>query len=189
MSYAIPPCRTVVVCAFRGDRSRPFAPTVRRALRDQEHGRGPGPTPLDCLLYVGHAGISTDGGISIYGFHPDAGGVPVWQLMQSLRKGNAFPGVVHDDKGVFAAAQRRRLIDTSIEVVLPAPVFHALQATLDAERQTSQYSYSFPNGDGDCNCLSWLERMGLPLLTGRIDEFIAPRGVAFRSRRRFGRCV
>jgi len=115
--------------------------------------------------------------------------MPAWQLMRSLGTGAAFPGVVRDDTGTFAAAQARQLIITPIALILPDPVFRNLQARLDVERQSSQYSYSFPDGDGDCNCVTWLERLGLPLLTGRIDEFIAVRGLGFSSKRHFGQCV
>ena len=48
------------------------------------------------------------------------------------------------------------------------------------------YTYGYPNGDGDCNCTTWFERLGLPLLTGRMDEFTAVAGVAGQTRRRFG---
>ena len=45
------------------------------------------------------------------------------------------------------------------------------------------------NGDGDCNCITWIERLGLPLLTGRMDEFLALPGRASHPSRRFGRCL
>jgi hypothetical protein len=51
------------------------------------------------------------------------------------------------------------------------------------------YSYGFPNGDGDCNCTTWLERLDLPLLTGRMDEFVGLRGISANPSRRFGWCV
>lgn len=140
-------------------------------------------------MYVGHTGISIDGGSTIYGFDPDAGGMAAWQVLDRLNQGNAFPGIVRDDTTVFAAAQRRPLAVTSIKVVLPEPVFQKLQARLDAERRTSHYSYSFPDGDGDCNCITWLECLGLPLLTGRLEEFMALHGIASLPKRRFGRCV
>jgi hypothetical protein len=49
--------------------------------------------------------------------------------------------------------------------------------------------YGFPDGDADCNCVTWIERLGLPLLTGRMDEFIALPGRAGYPSRRFGRCL
>ena len=64
-----------------------------------------------------------------------------------------------------------------------------ITANFDGERKNSQYSYGFPNGDGDCNCTTWLERLGLPLLTGRMDEFIRLPGIVSHPSRRFGECV
>jgi hypothetical protein len=179
----------ILVVAFRGDRSHGFAGAFLSALADERSGRGPGPTLLDCLLYAGHTGVSTDEGRTVYGFHPDSGGKPVWQLMDGLKQGDGFPGVVKDDTIVFATARARGLPLWSFEVIFPDPRFQAFQATLDAERSTSQYSYGFPNGDGDCNCTTWLERMGLPLLTGRMNEFAGLWGISAYPSRRFGRCT
>jgi hypothetical protein len=189
MSSPVPVCRTIQVVAFGGDRFKPFATTILKALDDEKHGRGPGPTTLNCRLYAGHTGVSTDGGTTVYGFNPDGAGVPVWQLMDRLKHGDAFPGVVRDDTAVFATAQQRGLSVLSFNVVLPDPHFRHFERILDGERRNSQYSYGFPNGDGDCNCTTWLERLGLPLLTGRMNEFIGLRGISSHPSRRFGRCV
>ncbi len=53
----------------------------------------------------------------------------------------------------------------------------------------NQDSDGFPNGDGDCNCTTWLERLGLPLLTGRMDDFIGLSEFSANPDRRFGLCV
>jgi hypothetical protein len=53
--------------------------------------------------------------------------------------------------------------------------------SLDRERRKSQYG--FPNGD--CNCTT----VGLPLLAGRMDEFIDLPGIISYPTRRFGKCV
>jgi len=184
-----PPCRVVQVMAFRGDRSRPRAAAFQRALDDERNGHGPGPSPIECLLFAGHAGVTTNGGAAIYGFNPDGGGLPVWQLLDRLKNGDAFPAVVRDDAFAFATAQKHGLPVLSFEVILPEPRFQEVGGALDAERRNSQYSYGFPNGDGDCNCITWLERLGLPLLTGRMDEFIGLTGWTAAPSRRFGRCV
>jgi len=189
MTATIPPCRTVTVFAFSGDRSKPFLLAVQRALADEEHGRGAGPTRLDCLFFTGHAGVSTDDGITVHGFHPDGGGIPISQLLRRLRRRQAFPGIVRDDTSVFTAARQRGLGVRSFAVIFPEPRFQQFQATLDAERRTSQYSYGFPDGDGDCNCITWLERLGLPLLTGIVPELVSLSGFASHSKRRFGQCV
>lgn len=139
-------------------------------------------------MLAGHAGVSLDAGATIWGFNPDAGGLPAWRVVQGLRNGKAFPGTVTDDTGLFTAAIQHGLTVAAFGVLLPEPTFQLFVATLVRKRQTSQYSYVFPNGDGDCNCITWIERLGLPLLTGRMDEFIGLPGRISHPRRRFGRC-
>ncbi len=185
----MPSCRTVTVFGFRGDHSRTFATTFLTALDDEKNRRGPGPTALECLLFAGHTGVSTDGGTTIYAFNPDGGSIPLWQLLNHLKNGDAFPGVVHDDTSVFSAARKHGLTVWPFEVILPKPRFVDFEGRLDGERKNSQYSYGFPNGDGDCNCTTWLERLGLPVLTGRMEEFIGLPGLVSYPRRRFGECV
>ncbi len=185
----VPPCRPVTVLAFLGDRSRPFVARVLAALVDGMNGRGPGPSPLECLLLAGHTGVSTDAGTTIAGFNPGASGLSAWQILLGLRNGDAFPGIVTDDTGIFRAASLHGLVVEAFDVLLPEPAFQLFVATLERERQNSQYSYGFPNGDGDCNCITWIERLGLPLLTGRVDEFLGLPGRMSHPRRRFGRCL
>ena len=184
-----PPCRPVTILAFAGDRTGAFVARVFAAIREGKSGRGPGPSPLECLLLAGHAGISTDTGGTISGFNPDAGGFPAWKVVQGLRNGDAFPGIVTDDNGIFTAARQHGLAVETFDVLLPESAFQLLVAILGRERQSSRYSYGFPDGDGDCNCITWIERLGLPLLTGRMDEFIALPGRAIHPSRRFGRCL
>jgi hypothetical protein len=188
MSTGVPPCRTVAVYTFRGNRGT-LGRRVRKALDDEVHGLGPGPTPRECLLYAGHTGVSTDSGNAIYGFHPDFGILPIWQAMQRLRNGDAFPGVVVDDTRVFAAARATRLRVQAFDVILPEPDFQDVERKLVAERKQSRYTYGFPNGDGDCNCTTWLERLALPLLSGSMDEFTALPGFSNYPSRRVGQCL
>jgi hypothetical protein len=189
MSSPAPNCRTITILLFQGDRSHPFAATFLRALDDEKNRSGPRPSKEMCLLYTGHTGVSTDGGATVYGFNPSDGGVPVWQMMNRLRNREAFPAVVTNDTAVFIAAQKHGLSVLSLEVLLPEPRFKDFENTLDAERRSSQYSYGFPDGDGDCNCTTWLERLGLPLLTGYMDEFVGLAGNPNYLSRRFGQCV
>ncbi len=189
MSSTVPACRTITVLAFRGDRSRTFATAFLQALDDDKNRRGPGPTALECLLFAGHTGVSTDRGTTIYGFNPHGGRIPIWQWIDRLKNGDAFPGVVRDDTAVFSAARKHGLTVQSFELILPDARVQDFEARLDGERQTSQYSYGFPNGDGDCNCTTWLERLGLPLLSGRLDEFLGLPGRVSSPSRRFGACV
>src|SRR5262245_43014044 len=100
----VPVCRTVTVHAFRGDRTFPFRQRLFGALDDEQRGRGAGPSRVECLLFVGHAGVSTDSDNAIYGFSPDGGNDPTWLVMDNLRSGRAYPGVVLDDTLVFDGA-------------------------------------------------------------------------------------
>ena len=184
----VPPCRPVTILAFAGDRSRSFVARIFASLMDGRTGRGPDPSTLKCLLLSGHAGVSTDAGAIISGFHPDAGGLPAWQVVLGLRNGEAFPGLVTDDTGIITAASQQGLAVEAIDVLLPEPAFQLFVAALGRERQHSQYSYGCPDGDGDCNCITWIERLGLPLLTGRMNEFISLPGRAIHGSRRFGQC-
>lgn len=189
MSSPVPVCRTIAVFAFRGNRSRTFASAFLRALDNERNGRGAGPTVLDCLLLAGHTGVSTNAGTTISGFNPDPGAAPVWQWWDRLKNGEALPGVVRDDTVVFSAASKRGLAVQSFDVILPEPWFQDVVRRLDEERRGSQYTYGFPNGDGDCNCVTWLERPALPLLTGHMDEFLSLAGIVAYPSRRFGKCV
>ena len=189
MNSVDPTCRSVRIVAFRGDRSSQFASWFIQSVDDGVNARGPGPTRLECLFYAGHTGVSVDGGVSTYGFNPDGGMIGFPELITRLQRREAFPGIVLDDTAIFTAAQLRGLQRIEFEIVVPDPVFQSFSTTLDSERQKSQYSYGFPNGDGECNCTTWLERLGLPLLTGRMDEFISLSGIRSYPRRRFGRCI
>lgn len=185
----VPKCRIVTVHLFRGSRGV-FGKGVRKALDDQRHGLGPGPTPSDCLLYAGHTGVSVDSQPRvIWGFNPRIGKTPLWQAMQRLLNGNAYPGVVTDDTQVFAAARRKRLGVLTFDVILPQPAFRQFEKALSGEQKHSHYTYSFPDGDGDCNCATWLERLALPLISGSMAEFAQITASSRYPRRRFGQCV
>jgi hypothetical protein len=153
----VPICQIVTVIAFRGTRVRAFAKAFQDKLDIEKRGFGSGPSNLECQLFAGHVGVSTDAGGSIYGFNPDNSGIPTWQLFDDLKRGGRVPGIVRNDTPAFAAARNEGLVLVSIEVVLPELRFQDFQRTLDAERQKSQYYYGFPDGDGDCNCTTWLE--------------------------------
>jgi hypothetical protein len=186
---AVPQCRVVTVHLFRGNRGA-LGQSVRKALDDHRHGRGPGPTPLGCLLYAGHTGVSVDYQPSvIWGFNPSIGKTPLWQAMQVLLNGNAYPGFVNDDTQVFATARKKRLNVLTFDVILPDPVFQDFETKLNRERNQSLYTYGFPDGDGDCNCATWLERLALPLISGSMIEFADTTATSRYPRRRFGQCI
>src|SRR5438128_114201 len=113
---AVLPCRILTVVTFAGDCSHAFVRAVLKALDDEKNGRGRGPSPLDCLLYAGHTGVSTDGGKVVYAFNPEVGKLLVWQVMDRLKRGEAFPGIVRDDTVVFAAAVHHGLALHSVDV-------------------------------------------------------------------------
>jgi hypothetical protein len=141
-------------------------------------------------LYAGHTGVSVDSEPSvIWGFNPDIGTTPLWQAMQNLLNGDAYPGVVTDDTQVFAKARKRRLNVLTFDVLLPDPAFQDFEKRLHAERRQSQFRYGFPDGDGDCNCATWLERLALPLLSGSMIEFADLTASSRYPGRRFGRCI
>jgi hypothetical protein len=185
---AVPKCRVLTVHLFRGARGA-IGRSVRKALDDQKHGQGPGPSLLECLLYAGHAGASVDSEPDvIWGFNPDIGNTPLWLAMHNLRTGSAYPGIVNDDTNVFAEAAKKKLQVLTFEVRLPAPAFQAFEQKLIAERNRSQFHYGFPDGDGDCNCATWLERLALPLISGSMDEFASMTAGSLYPSRRFGPC-
>jgi len=142
-------------------------------------------------LYAGHTGVSLDSEPDvIWGFNPDIGNAPLWQAMQHLRNGNAYPGQVTDDTPVFDAARKKRFKVLTFDVVLPAPAFQDFEQRLNAEKhKKSQFTYGFPDGDGDCNCATWLERLALPLVSGSMIEFADMTASSHYPRRRFGECI
>jgi hypothetical protein len=187
---ARPHCQIVAVHTFRGDRIPAFRSRLFRMFNDERTRSGPGPSITDCLLFAGHSGISTDPHRVIYGFNPDGGTASISQVMRLLRSGDAYPGIVRDDTLVFRAAQHRGLPVLRFDVALSPSSFKSFGRKLTVERKgPSKYRYGFPDGDGDCNCTTWLERLGLPLLTGRMDELTVVSGVAAQVRRRFGVCM
>ncbi len=183
------PCRTIIVVTFAGDHSHSFVRAFLKALDDEKNGRGPGPSPLECLLYAGHTGVSTNGRQVICAFNPNPGSLSVWQAMDRLKRGEAFPGIVRDDAAVFAAAAQHGLAIQSFDVLVPEAGFQLFQAVLGEEQKQSRFTYGFPDGNGDCNCTTWLERIGLPLLTGRMSEFARLPGMVTYPSRRFGDCL
>jgi hypothetical protein len=186
----VPACRIVTIHTFRGDRSATHRERFHRALDDERKGRGPGPTVEECLLYAGHTGISTDAdqGV-IYGFNPRTGNTPIYQVLDVLSNRGAYPGEVRNDTAVFDAAAQRGLTVLRFDIALSPAIFAAFESKLNVERAGSPLTYGFPNGDGDCNCTTWVERLGLPLLTGFMAEFTTVTGVAAQARRRFGVCI
>jgi hypothetical protein len=189
MSSPISACRSIRVVTFRGKRDATFAAAFLKLLADEKSGKA-GPSDLDCLIHAGHTGVSLDGGTTILGFNPQRGSLPAWQMLDRLKHGDALPAFVRDDTAVFvAAATIYGLHILSFNVRLPDWAFQELQDKIDKELAKSRFTYGFPNGDGDCNCTTWLERLGLPSLTGRMDELVSLPGFSLYPSRRFGLCT
>jgi hypothetical protein len=131
----------------------------------------------------------------IWGFNPHIGNHPLWLAMHNLRNHLAYPGEVTDDTHIFAAATRIRLRVLTFDIILPDPAYQSFEQQLVAERQVvdgwrqSRFTYGFPNGDGDCNCITWLERLALPLLSGGMLQFARMTASDPWPHRRFGRCI
>jgi hypothetical protein len=187
---AVLPCRIVTICTFRGDRSRAFTDVYNQAMDDDRRHRRGGPSIEMCLLYAGHTGVSIDGKKTIYSFNPNP---PITRsisdVMDDLAAGLAFPGIVRNDAPIFAAATNHGLKFLSFDVLFPDASFMVFERSLKDERKRSRYAYGFPDGNGDCNCTTWLERIGLPLLTGRMKEFTSLSEITQYPSRRFGECT
>ena len=158
---AVPICRIITVHTFHGDRTMAFRQRLFGVLDDERNGRGSGPSETDCLLFAGHTGVSTNADRVIYGFNPDRGVDPIWRALQRLRSGGAYPGIVREDMAVFTAAQQHGLTVLRFDVALAPLSFRTFRRKLTAERKHSKYCYGFPDGDGDCNCTTWMERLRL----------------------------
>jgi hypothetical protein len=125
----------------------------------------------------------------IVGFHPAISTIRSCDAFEALTKGDAFPGIVSDDTQLFHLAESQFMLPLqTISIRMPRSDYDRFVSLLDAERVAGKYSYGFPNGDGDCNCTTWLERLGLPLLTCHMEEFVSMRGFAVHAVRRFGAC-
>jgi hypothetical protein len=149
----------------------------------------PGPTILECLLYAGHVGVAFEEGGPIFGFKPVAEGTTIGQLLNSLKSGESYPGEVSDDTVVFNAARDRGLDVYTVEFVFPESEFQRIRAAFDRECQSSEVTYSFPGGKGDCNCATWPARLGIPLpeSTGMMQEFMTAIRI-MDKRQQIGEC-
>jgi hypothetical protein len=156
---------------------------------DRKHGRG-GPSIETCLLYAGHTGVSIDGKQTIHGFSPHPpSNRRISEVMDDLAAGLAFPGIVREDTAIFNAASKHGLNVLSFEILVPDASFAVFEHSLEKEKTGTSYTYGFPDGNGDCNCTTWLERIGLPLLTGRMKEFTSLSEITQYPSRRFGECT
>ncbi len=131
---------------------------------------------------TGHVGISFDEGTTIYGFGPYTDRMPVAEVLERLKAGESFRGLVGDHTEVFRRAAR---FDIPIQV-FPYPVtrlrYWTARGLVAIDRGLGRFvpkRYSFPPRQGGfapgCyNCATYPTSVGLetPVPTGRLKEFL-----------------
>lgn len=185
------PCRRIYLHAFRGDRSDEGRREFKQSLRDNEARNGMGPSAIECLLYTGHVGISFNAQAPIYGYNPDTGSTPGWQVINSLKAPGSqkpFPGVITDDTAAFHQARSRGLEYKMIEYVYPKSKYDEIKRKFKAAKRSTGLTYSFPGQGGDCNCATWPARIGIdiPSTNGNMRAYMA--AIAPSEVRREGDC-
>ena len=160
-----PPCKRIYVHVFRGNRDGEFVRDFKRRLDASRTEGTPGPSPIELLLYAGHVGVSFNARTPIYGFTPKTHD-PAWKVMDNLKAGNAYPGAVGNDTAVFVAAEAAGLDHIVIEHLFPPAKYDELHAKFTAEAQHCSHTYSFPGGQGDCNCATWPATIDVPIPSG-----------------------
>jgi hypothetical protein len=139
----------------------------------------------DPLLYTGHVGFSFDCGATVYGFSPHAPEETPRAVIDRLKRGDTFPGIVGDDRAVFA-----RAADAAARGLIGSPVYlwvqpldasalshiHArfLAEPLGRAFTTKRYGWLVAR-EGVYNCATWpgSRRVTLPEETGQLADFIA----------------
>ena len=138
-----------------------------------------------------HAGISLDVGQIVYGFNPAKGAFTTRNLLNHLKRHLAVPSEVRDDTQVFKDASLIGLQVEEIEILVPQAFYDHVEISLAAELKSSNYTYGYP--DGDCNCATWIERLGVPLFSGQMDELMMTLDFSMTQhslqKRRFGLCT
>lgn len=137
------------------------------------------------LLLTGHVGLSWDDGRTIYGFTPHTPELTPRQVVEALRAGGSFDGVVADDRAIFALAAREAAAGYLRSPVYIAPQavdderLRAIEATVLADRAASplparRYSWPRPGEPARFNCATWPGTLGLalPEPSGLLSRFI-----------------
>jgi hypothetical protein len=139
----------------------------------------------DPLLYTGHVGLSLDRGATIFGFSPLAPDAPPREVIDRLKRGDTFPGIVRDDRPVFV-----RAAEAAVRGLLASPVYlwaqPADRPTLARLRALIQddmlagvsaaKAYGWLGGRaGVYNCATWPRSLGVavPEETGQLADYIA----------------
>jgi hypothetical protein len=134
----------------------------------------PPPTIEECVLYAGHVGVSFTRRGPIYGFLPDTGETPPLEVVRSLKNGGVYPGKVSDDTHLFEAAAAASIQVVTVEYSYDIQTAVGIENVVLNELASTSLTYSFPGHQGDCNCVTWLARMGLrmPETTGRMTLLV-----------------
>jgi hypothetical protein len=155
--------KRIYLHAFRGDRSKIAEALFRSKLEASRQSLGPGPTETECLIYTGHVGISFEAETPIYGFNPDSEAEPAHQVIDQLKAQKGYPGKVTDDTEAFLRAAVQGLEIVKVEYVCSEEVFNRIEAAFKTAKAGTSLRYSFPGGNGDCNCATWPATIGLPI--------------------------
>lgn len=170
------PCRRIYLHAFLGNLNNTVAyRAFMRLMRHHREAGTNGPNEEECLLFAGHVGISFNVLRPIYGFTPDAGGAPGYEVIATLRtKTGAYPGRVKDDTRIFDAAEAEGMDIKRITYVYPKSQYDEIVERFKQARRSTGLTYGFPNGAGDCNCATWPGRIGIPIpeQTGLMSSYM-----------------
>jgi len=150
------------------------------------------------LIQAGHIGVSTDGGNTIYGFHPSPEAIRQLEeegvnVMEFLKSGGALRGQLQDDTAIFIRANELAQLGAPTQVYrLPQTVsqnhFQAVEAEIQNQIQNgspypSWYAFPFRDESGNnrtmpiqCNnCATWPRTLGLwthPSQTGQLRVYM-----------------
>ncbi len=142
------------------------------------------------LIKAGHVGVSSDGGNTIYGFHPTPESVssllPTQDVLDYLLQGHTLPGGAYDDTAIFWHAHQLSTVGAPTQVWQQIiPVSDTEFALIERELQVAvaagnalgilyRLSGKGPMPLDRDNCATWPRRLGLPVpdVTGQITRAI-----------------
>ncbi len=126
-------------------------------------------------VVTGHVGYSFDDGATIYGFGPKVpGSMSAFEAVQSLRKGDSYPGIITNDTPVFQsvannpAMGRGGVPQVVIKQKIPVTKaeFDAIKAAHEGmgTNPMDNIKYGFP-GQNACtfNCATFPSKLGIPI--------------------------